>query len=293
MVVSSVPATSRLRAEVNYVRNPPHEGAEPLTFVAEAERLSTMQTLPGRSVWIHDVRGLDSSLDREGFVLVEHASEVPDFEAIQQDPEIDRLYVDEITDLLVEVTGAARAIVPGSAKKRYGESETEKLAKLREARAGHVTPARYPHRDVTDDSGPAQAAVIVGSVPGLQLEDYSRWALYNVWRSIRQPPQDFPLAVCDARTVDPVDGVTVVAVTQVPRVADDIRHDTTGYLYNPEHHWCYFRDMTPDEALIFKTHDTDPTRAHGVPHTAFTDPTCPSGTPTRASVEIRGLALFR
>src|SRR4029079_14171098 len=35
-----------------------------------------------------------------------------------------------------------------------------------------------------------------------------------------------------------------------------------------------------------------PTRAHGVPHTAFTDPTCPSGTPTRASVEIRGLPLF-
>jgi len=37
------------------------------------------------------------------------------------------------------------------------------------------------------------------------------------------------------------DGVTVVAVTQVPRVTDDIRHDTTGYLYNPEHRWRYFR----------------------------------------------------
>jgi hypothetical protein len=293
VVVSDATAASRVRAEVNYVRNPPHDGEAPLTFVTEAEQLSTMQTRPGRSVWFHDVRGHDTSLDREGFVLVDHASGVPDFEAIQEDPEIDQLYIDEITDFLVEVTGAVRAIVPVGAKKRYGETETEKLAKLREARAGHITPARYPHRDVTDVSGPAQAAAIVGIVPGLRLDDYSRWALYNVWRSIRQPPQDIPLAVCDARTVDPVDGVTVVAVTQAPRSVDDIRHDTTGYLFNPEHRWCYFRDMTPGEALIFKTHDTDPERAHGVPHSAFTDPTCPPGTPTRASVEIRGLALFR
>jgi hypothetical protein len=29
-----------------------------------------------------------------------------------------------------------------------------------------------------------------------------------------------------------------------------------------------------------------------VPHSAFTDPTCPPGVPTRASVEVRALALF-
>ena len=72
----------------------------------------------------------------------------------------------------------------------------------------------------------------------------------------------------------------------------DIRHDTTGYLYNPAHEWHYYRDMTRDEVLVFKAHDTDPHRAGRVPHTAFTDPTCPAGVPTRASVEMRGLALF-
>ena len=48
----------------------------------------------------------------------------------------------------------------------------------------------------------------------------------------------------------------------------------------------------PDEVLVFKAHDTDIRRAGRVPHTAFTDPTCPPGTPTRASVEMRGLAFF-
>jgi len=251
-----------------------------------------MATLPGRSVWIHDVRGEDTSLDREGFVLVDHVSAVADFEQIMEDPAVDQQYCDEVADLLVAVTGADGVIMLG-AKKRYGEAEVEKLARLDAVRAGHTTPARYPHGDVTDESGPIQAAGLVDRVPGLRLDDFSRWALYNVWRSTRRPPVDLPLAVCDARSVEPGDGVTVVAVTQSPGVLDDVVFDTTGYLYNPKHRWCYFRDMTPAEALVFKTHDTDPSRAHRVPHTAFVDPTCPRGVPTRASVEARALALFR
>ena len=34
-----------------------------------------------------------------------------------------------------------------------------------------------------------------------------------------------------------------------------IVHDTTGYLYNPAHRWHYYRDMRPDEVLVFKAHD--------------------------------------
>jgi hypothetical protein len=50
--------------------------------------------------------------------------------------------------------------------------------------------------------------------------------------------------------------------------------------------------MTVDEVIVFKSHDSDPTRTSRVPHSAFTDPTCPPGVPTRASVEVRALALF-
>lgn len=289
MAVAEAEGGARVRAQINYVRNPPPHGGKPLTFVTGAEERSTMETLPGREMWIHDLRGTETSLDREGFVLVDHVSAVSDFEAIQEDDAIDRLYIDEMNELLASVTGADRALMLTGAKKRYGERETDKLARL----TGHVTPARYPHRDVTDRSGPEQAAGIVSTVPGLRLEDYSRWALLNLWRSIRQPPQDFPLAVCDARTVQPADGVTVVAVTQATNVPGDFRFDTTGYLFNPAHRWCWFRDMTPDEVLIFTTHDSDPARPRHVPHSSFTDPTCPPGTPTRASIEIRGLALLR
>jgi hypothetical protein len=97
--------------------------------------------------------------------------------------------------------------------------------------------------------------------------------------------------VCDARTVAADDEVTITAITE-ERGAGSIRHDTTGYVYNAAHRWHYYPDMTRDEVIMFKAHDTDDQRSGRVPHTAFTDPSCPAGVTTRASVEMRGLALF-
>ena len=131
-----------------------------------------------------------------------------------------------------------------------------------------------------------------GAWLGVDLADVERWALFNMWRSTTPPPQDHPLAVCDARTIGPDDGVPVMAVTEIRGGGGELEFATTGYMHNPGHRWCWFRDMTPDEVLVFATHDSDPARPHQVAHTAFTDPSCPPGTPTRASVEIRGLALF-
>jgi hypothetical protein len=286
MVTSLIPGATEVRAEVNYIWNPPVAEDSVLEFVTEAEDLSTMRTLPGRSVLISDARSRPTELDREGFVLVPHASAVPDFDRIQEDPAVDQLYVEEMTELLRLVTGASKVLMLGGGKKRYGESAVAKLAPLANAK-----PARYPHADNTDASARMLVELVAEFVEGVDLEHYSRYALYNMWRASSQPPQDFPLAVCDARSIVPQDEVTVTAVT-VERGAGDIRHDTTGYLYNPAHRWHFYSNMTPSEVLVFKAHDSQAHRAGRVPHTAFTDPTCPPGTPTRSSVEMRGLALF-
>jgi hypothetical protein len=273
-------------ADINYVRNPPgRAGAPNLEFVTEDESRSTMQTLPGRAMRIREARQIPTTLDREGFVLVRHTSQVPDFRLIEEDPPVDQLYISEMTELLKEVTGASFTLLLGGGKKRFGESAVDDLAHLANAK-----PARYPHADNTDASATGLYAQIA-AVLGEHLPKGSRWALYNMWRAVSSPPQDFPLAVCDATSVAPGDEVTVTAVTTT-RESGDYRHDTTGYLYNPSHRWHYYRDMTSSEVIIFKAHDSDPTRACRVAHSAFTDPTCPAGIPTRASVEARGLAVF-
>jgi hypothetical protein len=273
-------------AEINYIRNPSPPQGDVLRFVTEAEEQTTMETLPGRTVRITNARWLESDLDREGFALVPHRSSIVDFDLIQDDPEVDQCYVDEMTDLLTRVTGASKTFMLGRGKRRYGEGAKDKLSPLSNAK-----PARYPHADNTDGSATGLVEMVGSFVDDIDLRGYSRYALYNMWRAVSAPPQDFPLAVCDARSVAPLDEVTVTAIT-VEKDTGEITHDTTGYLYNPAHRWYYYQDMTPEEVLVFKAHDTDPRRSIRVPHSAFTDPTCPAGVPTRASVEMRGLALF-
>jgi hypothetical protein len=273
-------------AAVNYIRNPPAPGGtEVLEFVTEDESRSTMVTLPGVTVRITDARGMPTDLDREGFVLVRHHSAVGSFDDIQFDSAADQQYIEEVTELVAAVTGAAHVVMLSGAKQRYGESATDKLAPLKNA-----MPARYPHADNTDASSAELAGLVDQFAPGVDLQAASRWAFYNIWRPTTPPPQDFPLAVCDARSVDPADEVTVKAITQ--ELGGLIVHETTSYVHNPAHRWYYFPDMTRDEVIVFKTHDSDPTRARRVAHTAFTDPTCPPGVTTRASVEMRALAIF-
>jgi hypothetical protein len=275
-----------VQASVNYIRNPRLSLAEPkLEFCTEDESHSTMETLPGQTMVVHSARALSTSLDREGFVLVRHVSSVADFNLIEDDPATDQLYNGEMAALLREVTGASFAMMLGDGKRRYGESAVDQLAQLINAR-----PARYAHADNTDVSAPEMFDHIAAAV-GQQFPKGARWAMYNMWRAVSPPPQDFPLAVCDARSVDPADEVPVTAVTST-RSTGDMRHDTTGYIHNPRHRWHYYPDMTRDEVIVFKAHDSQDHVARRVPHTAFTDPTCPPGTPTRASVEARGLVIF-
>jgi hypothetical protein len=276
----------QVRAVVNYVCNPPGPGDDPLTFFSEAEENSTMQTLPGREVIITDARDLETSLDREGFRLVRHRSAIDEFEGIELDPDRNARYMEELLQLLTNETGAARVIMLSGAKQRFGEAATEQLAPLVNAR-----PARYPHADNTDASSAMQIEMFSQGIADLDMSDYSRAALYNLWRCVSPPPQDSPLAVCDARTVSPSDELPVTAVTEVLGIGE-VRHETTSYCYNPDHRWYFFPDMNRDEVIIFKTHDTDEHRARRVAHTAFDDPDCPAGTPPRASVEARILALF-
>ena len=73
----------------------------------------------------------------------------------------------------------------------------------------------------------------------VDIIDLSNFRVYradNMWRAAPPPPQDFPLAVCDARTVAPEDEITVTAIT-VEKDTGEITHDTTGYLHNPAHRW--------------------------------------------------------
>jgi hypothetical protein len=105
------------------------------------------------------------------------------------------------------------------------------------------------------------------------------------------PPQDVPLALCDARTVSAADLVDADSIMDAPGkptssfVVVVVRH-------NADHRWSYFPNLSPQEALVFKSYDSDPGQPRQVPHSAFKDPSCPSSGVPRASVEARVVAFW-
>jgi len=114
-----------------------------------------------------------------------------------------------------------------------------------------------------------------------------RFAIIKVRRTINKPIPSNPLAVADARSVDPDD--LLIAERRYPhRVGQTYR-----VKYSPRHRWFYFPEMRRDEALVFKVYDSEKDgRARFTPHTSFVDPATPPGAPPRQSIEARALVFF-
>ena len=114
-----------------------------------------------------------------------------------------------------------------------------------------------------------------------------RFAIVNVWRSIGGPVLNHPLTLCDASSTRPEDLVSV------ERRAKERIGELQVSLYNPDQRWYYFPEMQMDEALLFKTFDTETDgRARFTLHTSFGDPDAPVDAPPRESIETRCLLFF-
>ena len=233
-----------------------------------------------RAVPIEDARHREvpASLDVEGFCLRAHDSKVRDF----RDPgEIERVHVEEIRRLLLEASGADHVTVNARGVLRFGERSSESGA------LNNSRPARFVHVDVSD----ATALRFYERSRPDNGRAVRRSAQYNVWRALTPPPQDVPLAVCDARSVTPGQLIAADAVFDQDGA---IAFSFEAWLlrYDPAQRWWYFSRMHPGEVLLFKTHDTESRAAHCVPHGAFDDPGCPAGVTPRASLEMRGVGYW-
>jgi len=223
-------------------------------------------------------REIPPSLDVEGFSIRPHRSSVRDF---RDAGEVERVYKEEIRELLLAASGADHVIVTGTGILRFGERSQESGAH------NNSQPARFVHIDVSD----ATAAMFYARSRPDSGRRVRRSAQYNVWRVVSPPPQDVPLAVCDARSLSPDDLIAADAIFD-SHDAPEFSFEALLIRYNPRQRWAFFSNMRCDEALLFKTNDTDPGAAHNVPHGAFDDPNCPGDVPPRASIEMRGIAYW-
>ena len=217
------------------------------------------------------------SLDRQGFELVRHPTVVRNF---YDDEEVRRVYYPLAEAFIRAMLKADRVVIFDHTVRRRIEGAPDIRG------AGPRQPATRVHVDQTVASGSNRVREHVPAEADELLK--GRVQVINLWRPIRGPVRDTPLAMCDGQTVAPGD-----------LVASDLIYpgrsgETYSVKYNPEHRWFYFPEMTSDEAILLKCYDsaTDGRTRFG-PHTAFVDPTTPSDAPPRESIELRTLVFHR
>jgi hypothetical protein len=132
-------------------------------------------------------------------------------------------------------------------------------------RQGLAKPSRQVHNDHTVNSAPRRIRDHMGA-DAEELRKH-RFGIVNVWRPIRGPVQDSPLALCDARSF--TDGDLIAS----DLVYAHVRGETSRVAYNQAHRWYYFWDEQPHEVLFIREHDSaNDGRARLSFHTSFDNP---------------------
>ena len=221
------------------------------------------------------------SLEREGFELRDAPTAVRDF---SDDAEVRATYYAEAADLALAVTGAQHAHVFDHLVRRR-ERDRSTLSFGRASADGRAAVNGRVHNDYTESSGRKRLGLVLTDRDAAAR--VQRYAVVNIWRSIKGPVLDTPLAVCDARSLGAVD--LVEGDVQYPRRTGQIYQA----VYSPRHRWSYYSRMDRHEALVFKQYDSQLSGvARIVLHAAFDHPHMPPEAPLRESIELRCLVVY-
>jgi hypothetical protein len=277
MNIEALEALPRLAAGLRYLE-PTTGKPRSLEYDPPAGVPRTTAVYREHTVEIRNVRPVASmlSLEREGFRLLTAPTTVRNFDDEQA---IRTRYYAETILLLEQLTGASRVVVFDHTIRRHVPGATDRSTGIPRQ------PVPRVHNDYTVKSGPQRVRDLLGDEADSLLQ--KRFSVINVWRPIRGPIQDSPLAVSDARSIHDNDLVAT----------DLIYPDRTGEIYyvkfNPRHRWFYAPAMRDDEIILIKCYDSaEDGRARFVPHSAFVDPTTPAGAAPRESIELRTLVFY-
>ena len=216
------------------------------------------------------------SVDREGFEIGRFRGGFADFD---DDAAVAAGFYPQVIDFVKRHTAAQRVEVFDHTIRRRLPDDLD-----------HQTEVKRPavqlvHCDYTPKSGPQRVRDILPDEAEELLKQ--RVAFYNVWKPLFETVEELPLACCDARSQAAADMLIM-----------ELKYrERTGEIfvmrYSDHHRWWYFPGMTPNQALLLKTYDSETDgRARFMSHTAFEDPNTPPNALTRQSIEVRAMAFF-
>lgn len=276
------PADSLVESTIKY-SIPPSDGSRAFLEI-NADRVTgerkTNYTMIDHTVLVENVRGKEDqfTLDTSGFQWYHSPAKHTSF---SNDEEIEREYYPETVELFKKLTGASKVVLFDHTIRRHRPDQVGDDPQNRQ-------PVAQAHVDQTTKAAIARVHrhLPAEEVPGLLSK---RFQLVNLWRPIKHTAMEWPIALCDYRSVDREKDAMPVAL-----VYPDREGETYGIIHNPNDKWKHLKDMTTEEIVLIKCFDSiqDESVAVFTPHTGFQDPTTPPGAPLRESIEVRALLFY-
>jgi hypothetical protein len=240
-----------------------------------------------RAVTVADARELAGgcSLEGTGFVLRDAPSAVRDF---WDEAQLRETAYPEAEALVKQLTGASHARVFDHTLRRRAPGRPP-LDGVGGSFASVRTPVGRVHADYTPFSAPQRLRQVLGDDAAAAVQR-GRFLIIGLWRPLlREPLEDAPLALADARSV-----------RREHLVPNDLiypgrRGQTYAVLHDPQHRWCWFPRQRRDEVAAFVHYDSARSESActgASPHTAFENPAAPADAAPRESLEMRAFAWF-
>lgn len=281
----SITAVQSINAELFFLSPDLKEKPYTKTTTGETNVVSVAHQVP-----ITDLRSLSESelagfiTDNSGFQWVKHESKLKGEDFFDEE-KIKSEYYTEIDALLKKTLGARRTFIFDHTV-RNSPPPGEKYEFSRAANAHGPVPRA--HVDQTPKAGAARVFLHLGD--DAERLSKERAQIFNVWRPIRGPVQDYPLAVADYRSLHPE-----TDLQPADHIFPTRTSETYSIRYGPHQKWYYIKNQQPDDVLMFKCYESEvvPGRALVTPHTAFHVPDAlEEGVLPRESIELRALVFY-
>ncbi|KAK4166349.1 hypothetical protein QBC43DRAFT_286800 [Cladorrhinum sp. PSN259] len=261
-----------------YATQKPYEILLPLPPASESESTTTGARTPKvprsnlifepHSVPVQDVRPLRDAfkLDIHGFEFVRHSTSVGGGSEFKQRSTIEGVYLPEMEKFLADylrhddddddsdegVTGKEVKTVCFDYRIRESIPPSEFALRTVNLEDGFdpLLPATHPHVDQSTKGAIQRVKRHMGDDSHKLLSEKGRVRIINIWRPLHKV-RSWPLALCDARTVNQRDLLT----------CDIVRRRYVGETlfaqYSEHQKWYYLSDMDQNDVVLIKVYDSD------------------------------------
>lgn len=231
------------------VRDPKHETEKPyaLRYDTEGAIPNTNVVNEAKSVTIKNFRAVQSSSNYGNYGFCVEKLDEPLTEGIfEEKGTIRDTCYPLIEKILRRRWPEAKAvyILEHNLRKRHAQFPTLQQGLQIE----YTQPARLVHIDSSLDSA-VRTAQSAFSIPADQCR---RVVSINFWKSLQGPGNDWPLALCDERTLNHALDTVIADVVYHNRYTEN-----EFVYYNEKQEWWYVSDLKDDEIIMFVQKDSE------------------------------------